>query len=39
MMKYEKPEVESVLFSELTYVMTISSLPEVKPGENEMPLG
>ena len=36
MKKYEKPEIESVLFSEKTYVMTISELPI--PGENEMPL-
>ena len=36
MKKYEKPIVESVLFSEKTYVMTISELPI--PGENEMPL-
>ena len=36
MKHYEKPEIESVLFSEKTYVMTISELPI--PGENEMPL-
>ena len=36
MKNYEKPEIESVLFSEKTYVMTISELPI--PGENEMPL-
>ena len=36
MKKYEKPEIESVLISEKTYVMTISELPI--PGENEMPL-
>ena len=36
MKQYEKPEVERVLFSEKTYVLTISTLPE--PGENEMPL-
>ena len=33
---YEKPELEVVLFSEKTYMVTISTLPE--PGENEMPL-
>ena len=33
---YEKPVLEIVLFSEKTYVVTISTLPE--PGENEMPL-
>ena len=33
---YEKPVIETVLFSEKTYVLTISTLPE--PGENEMPL-
>ncbi len=36
MKHYEKPEIESVLFSEKTYVMTISELPT--PGDNEMPL-
>ena len=36
MMQYEKPVIETVLFSEKTYVLTISTLPE--PGENEMPL-
>ena len=36
MKQYEKPEIETVLFSEKTYVLTISTLPE--PGENEMPL-
>ena len=36
MKQYEKPEIESVLFSEKTYVMTISELPT--PEENEMPL-
>ena len=33
---YVKPAIETVLFSEKTYVVTISTLPE--PGENEMPL-
>ena len=33
---YEKPMIETVLFDEKTYVLTISTLPE--PGENEMPL-
>ena len=35
-MQYEKPELERVLFSEKSYVLTISELPT--PGENEMPL-
>ncbi len=35
-MKYEKPEIESVLFSAKNSVLTISELPT--PGENEMPL-
>ena len=33
---YEKPDIESVLFSEKSCVLTVSELP--KPGENEMPL-
>ncbi len=33
---YEKPLVESVLFSGMTSVVTISEVPE--PGPNEMPL-
>ena len=36
MKPYEKPVIENVLFSEKSYVMTISELP--KPEENEMPL-
>ena len=36
MKTYEKPDVENVLFSKKTCVLTISELP--KPGENEMPL-
>ena len=36
MKRYEKPEIESVLFSEKTYVVTISETPT--PEENEMPL-
>ena len=36
MQNYEKPVIENVLFSEKSYVLTISELP--KPGENEMPL-
>ena len=35
-MLYEKPEIERVLFSGKSYVLTVSELP--KPGENEMPL-
>lgn len=38
MMKYEKPEVESVLFSELSYLMTTSSQLGIEPEEDEMPL-
>ena len=36
MKNYEKPVAESVLFSEKTYVMTISETPV--PSANEMPL-
>lgn len=33
---YVKPLIEAVLFSEKTYVVTISALPPL--GENEMPM-
>ena len=36
MKNYEKPVAECVLFSEKTYVMTISETPV--PSANEMPL-
>lgn len=37
MKQYERPEIESVLFSENTYMMTISGLTLPDPGENGMP--
>ena len=35
-MTYQKPIIESVLFSEESNIVTISSIPT--PGANEMPL-
>ena len=36
MKTYEKPEAEKVLFTEKSWVLTVSATPT--PGENEMPL-
>lgn len=38
-MKYEKPEVEQVLFTQLESILTTSSIiPGIPGGENELPL-
>ena len=38
MNKYERPEIESVLFSENTYMMTISGLTLPGTDPNGMPI-
>lgn len=36
-MKYEKPEVEQVLFTQVESMLTLSTFPEIPGGENELP--